>query len=241
MPSEAQRGLSVDAELAGASRGHPRLDARFEVPPGVTLLLGPSGAGKTSCLLAVAGLLRPERGRIALGGEPFFDSHLRIFVPAARRRVGLVFQSLALFPHMSVADNVAYGLPRGLSRAERRERAADWLRRMRIDRHAERRPAVLSGGEAQRAALARALASEPQLLLLDEPFSALDSALRAELGREVAELVHDLELPALLVTHNHDDARRLGGRAVVLREGRVVAQGRPDELLEEGWMGHGGG
>ena len=110
-----------------------------------------------------------------------------------------------------------------------------------VRRHAERRPAVLSGGEAQRAALARALASEPQLLLLDEPFSALDSSLRAELGREVAELVHDLELPALLVTHNHDDAQRLGGRAVVLREGRVVAQGRPDELLEEGWMGHGGG
>jgi molybdate transport system ATP-binding protein len=229
----------VDAALYGPSVARPRLDARFDVPPGVTLLLGPSGAGKTSCLLAIAGLVRPDRGRIVLGSEPFFDSRARLFVPAPRRRVGLVFQSLALFPHMTVAENVAYGVPRGLSRRERGERVARWLGRMRIDHHADRRPALLSGGEAQRAALARALASEPRLLLLDEPFSALDASLREELGREVSDLVDDLELPVLLVTHNHDDARRLGARAVVLREGRVVAQGPAEAVLAEAAGGRG--
>ncbi|MBM3270801.1 MAG: ATP-binding cassette domain-containing protein [Candidatus Sericytochromatia bacterium] len=213
--------------------GHPqaRLDAEIRVPPGITVLFGPSGSGKTTCLVTLAGLLRPTRGRIALGGQVFFDSDLGTDVPPERRRVGLVFQSLALFPHLSAEANVAYGLPAGLSGAARRDRARHWLERIRVPHLAQRKPASFSGGEAQRVALARALASEPRVLLLDEPFSALDLELRLELAEEVQAIVTELGLPALLVTHDREDARRLGRRLILLSAGRVVSEGVPADVL----------
>jgi ABC-type sulfate/molybdate transport systems ATPase subunit len=194
--------LSVDVLVPG------RLEAAFTAPPGITVLFGPSGAGKSTCLSVIAGLLAPKRGRITLGSE------LLSALPAHRRRVALVFQSLALFPHMSALENVAYG---ARSEPER------WLERMHVSHVSARRPAQLSGGEAQRVALARALASDPRVLLLDEPFSALDSALRAQLSGELKAVVAELQIPTLLVTHDRADAAALGERTVTLEHGRVVS------------------
>lgn len=219
----AGEALHVDVLVAGEPGGRPRVEARFDVPPGVTALCGPSGSGKSTCLAAIAGLLRPTRGRVALGDLALFDTSRAIDVPAHRRGVGLVFQALALFPHMSAADNVAYGISRGASRDTRRERARTWLERMRVAHVADRRPATLSGGEAQRVALARALAAEPRVLLLDEPFSALDDALREQLRGELLSLVHQLALPTILVTHDSRDARAMARRVIMLHEGRMQA------------------
>jgi len=222
--------LSVDVTLAGGVGAPSRLEARFEVPAGVTVLFGASGAGKTTCLSLIAGLVRPDRGRIVLGDQVLTDVSSRKHVPAHQRRVAFVFQSLALFPHMSALDNVAYGLPRRTPRAARPGEARRWLERMRVAHVAERRPPTLSGGESQRVALARALASSPRALLLDEPFSAMDEALRAELGSELASIVADLGLPTVLVTHDRADALALGAHVVVLSAGRVVASGALDIL-----------
>jgi molybdate transport system ATP-binding protein len=189
---------------------------------GVTVLSGPSGAGKSSCLFVLAGLLRPQRGRIVLAGRTLFDSARDVDVPPRRRKIALLFQSLALFPHLSVEQNVAFGAPRELSRAARRELAQRWLERMHVAELAQRRPATLSGGEAQRVALARALASAPSLLLLDEPYSALDEALRRELAREVTQVAAELQIPVLLVTHDEQDARAARD-VIVLRDGRRAA------------------
>ena len=208
----------------------PRLDAEFSVSPGVTVLFGPSGAGKTTALLVIAGLLKPAKGRVALGAELLFDAASGVWVPPHLRRIALVFQSLALFPHLSVEENVAFGV-RASSRGERLQRARAWLERTQAAALASRAVITLSGGEAQRVALARALASEPRALLLDEPFSALDDSLRAVLGEEVARLATELKLPTLLVTHDRDDARRLGTRVLELRAGRLVRDGTPDEVL----------
>jgi molybdate transport system ATP-binding protein len=207
--------LSVEAFVAG------RVDARFVVPPGVTVLYGPSGSGKSTCLAAIAGLVPIAKGRIALGSEVLSGDG--IHRPVHQRRVGMVFQSLALFPHLTVSQNVAYG-----SRGSDPQR---WLDRMKVGTLGARRPATLSGGEAQRVALARALASEPQALLLDEPFSALDVTLRRELGAELKSLIAELGIPALLVTHDRDDARALGERVVLLEAGKVVGEGTPAALL----------
>lgn len=214
--------LHVDVRVATFHGARPRVEARFEVPPGVTALCGPSGSGKSSCLAAIAGLLRPDRGRVALGDLVLFDASRGVDVPVHRRGVGLVFQSLALFPHMSAEDNVAYGIPRAASRAARRARARAWLSRMRVAHVADRRPATLSGGEAQRVALARALAAEPRVLLLDEPFSALDDALREQLRGELTSLVDELALPTLLVTHDLRDANAMARRVLRLHEGRML-------------------
>ncbi len=223
--------LSLSLRVEGATASEPRLDATFSLSSGVSVLFGPSGAGKSTCLAAIAGLVRPSRGHVRLGGVALFDSELGIDLPTWQRRVGLVFQSLALFPHLSAESNVAFGMSRALRDAERRRLARGWLARLRVEHVAERRPSTLSGGEAQRVAIARALASEPRLLLLDEPFSALDMELRAELGAEVERVSSELSIPALLVTHDGADARRLGARIVLLREGRVAAEGTPAEIL----------
>ncbi len=224
--------LEVDLQVTGARKGAPpRLQARFSVPPGVTVLFGPSGAGKSTCLSAIAGLLRPGSGRICLGSEVLTDTATRTFVPPHRRRVALVFQSLALFPHMTVLQNVAYGAA-AKDRQARRDEAQAWLARARVGHLADRQPSTLSGGEAQRVALARALASLPRVLLLDEPFSALDLSLRRELGEELGALIKELSLPTVLVTHDRADALLLGERMVALSEGLVVAEGAPAEVLE---------
>lgn len=223
--------LSLRLRVESADPSKPRLDASFSLGHGVSVLFGPSGAGKSTCLAAIAGLVRPARGHVRLADITLFDSERGIDVPTWQRRVGLVFQSLALFPHLNAASNVAYGLPRSLPERDRKARACDWLARFKVAHVAERRPSTLSGGESQRVALARALASEPRVLLLDEPFSALDVELRGELGAEVTRVTSELSIPALLVTHDRDDARRLGARIVLLRDGRVEAEGKPAEIL----------
>lgn len=188
-----------------------RLDVELTVPPGITVLCGPSGAGKSTCLSVIAGLLKPEAGsRVTLGADDL------LALPPHRRKVALVFQSLALFPHLDVLANVAYG-------ARSKADALAWLERARVPHVAHRKPTELSGGEAQRVALARALASEPRVLLLDEPFSALDPLLRERLGEEVKSWATSLSIPTLLVTHDRRDAAQLGSRVLYLEGGRLSA------------------
>ena len=207
------------------------LDVALDFAPGLSVLFGPSGSGKTTTLLAIAGLLRPRAGFVSLGSETLYSSAEGIDLAPNQRRIALVFQSLALFPHLDALGNVAYGLRDRSSKAERTERANAWLTRMRVSHLARRYPSSFSGGEAQRVALARALASEPRALLLDEPFSALDQALASELGTELSQHVDSLSLPVVLVTHDRRLARELGGAVTLLRAGRVERVGPADEVL----------
>ena len=186
-------------------------------------LVGPSGAGKTSALRAIAGLVDPARGRVSLDGENWFDGGLGLSLPPERRRVGLVFQDYALFPHLSVRANVAFG-------AGGRDVDA-LLERFRITRLAAAHPQELSGGERQRVALARALARDPGVLLLDEPLAALDAHTKAEVRHELAELLRELALPTLFVTHDYEDAAALADEVGVLVEGRLRQLGPPAELV----------
>jgi molybdate transport system ATP-binding protein len=206
------------------------LDVDFTAPPGVTVLFGPSGSGKSTTLAAIAGLARPAAGRITLGDEVWFDAEAGVHVAVHRRRVAYVFQSLALFPHLTAARNVAYGMPRELDREARHERALSLLEKLHVAHLAERRPSTFSGGEAQRVALARALAIGPQAVLLDEPFSALDRDLRIELISELRDSLRGLGAPVVFVTHHRQEARALGERLVVLEAGRVLRTGTVDEL-----------
>lgn len=216
MASDAR--LVFEALVPAEHGNTPRLDARFEAGAGITVLFGPSGAGKSTCLYAIAGLLKPRRGRIALGETVLTDTERGVFVAPHRRRIALVFQSLALFPHLTAEENVAYGMPG----AKERPAAREWLERMKVPHLAKRKPATFSGGEAQRVALARALASFPQLLLLDEPFSALDVPLRRELGQELKRWAHELSVPTLLVTHDREDAQALGSAVIPIEAGRIT-------------------
>ncbi len=215
------------------------LDASFSVPPGITVLFGPSGAGKSTCLANIAGIRTPDRGRITLDDDVWLDTEVGINKPIHARGVAFVFQSLALFPHMTGEANVAYGIDRRLDKAERLSRAHAMMERMHCKHVAARKPVTFSGGEAQRVALARAFAMGPRVLLLDEPFSALDRGLRGELAADVHRMVRELELPALLVTHHRGEARQLADRVVLIRGGRIEAQGAAglvdglDEAKEE--------
>ena len=185
-------------------------------------LVGPSGAGKTSALRVVAGLARPQRGRVELGGETWLDTERGIDLRPEERRVGLVFQEYALFPHMSVRANVAYG---------GRERVDELLERFHIAHLAEARPGRLSGGERQRVALARALARDPDVLLLDEPLSALDAHTKTQVRGELSELLRGLDLPTLLVTHDYEDAAALADEVGVVVDGRLRQLAAPAELV----------
>ncbi len=209
------------------------LDVTLDFGPGLNVLFGPSGSGKTTILSALCGLLRPDHGSVVLAGRTLFEAAKGIDVPPQERRIALVFQSLALFPHLTALGNVGYGVPRGPPRAERLERCQVWLTRMRVAHLAQRYPNSFSGGEAQRVALARALASEPQALLLDEPFSALDHGLARELGAELLVYVSALALPVVLVTHDRVAARALGAELTFLRAGMVERVGPAEEILSE--------
>jgi molybdate transport system ATP-binding protein len=189
----------------------------------VVALVGPSGAGKSSVLRAVAGLVRPPRGRVALGEETWLDAERGLFVPPERRRVGLVFQEYALFPHLSVRGNVAYGAGG--------EPVQELLERFHVAHLADARPRELSGGERQRVALARALARDPAVLLLDEPLAALDAHTKSAVRAELAELLRGLALPTLLVTHDYEDAAALADVVGVLVEGRLRQLSSPAELV----------
>ena len=206
------------------------LDVEVAVAPGECLALaGPSGAGKTSLLRVAAGLLRPDEGRVEANGETWLDTARNVDVPAERRRCGYVFQDYALFPHLSAWQNVAYPMREG-GRRERRARALELLERFGLGPRADARPGGLSGGERQRVALARALAREPEVLLLDEPLSALDARTRAGAARELAAILRSSEAPALFVTHDFPEAAQLGDRVGIIDAGRVVQEGTPSEL-----------
>ncbi len=206
------------------------LDVTWTAGDGVAVLFGPSGAGKTLTLACLAGLLRPDAGRIVVGDRVLFDAASGIDVPPQARRVGYVFQGYALFPHLSVADNVAFGL-RDAPRAQRTDKTRDVLRRLGLAELADRRPQELSGGQQQRVALARALAIDPTLLLLDEPLSALDAPLRRALRDELRTILRDWGTAAVLVTHDFTEAYRIGDRIVVYDAGRVVQSAPRAELL----------
>jgi molybdate transport system ATP-binding protein len=219
--------LRVEAQTRLGALG---LDVTLEIGPGECLALaGPSGAGKTSVLRVAAGLLRPERGHVQAGEDTWLDTTRGIDVPAERRRCGYVFQEYALFPHLSAWQNVAYPL-RGVPRRERRERALGLLERFGMRELADARPRTLSGGERQRVALARMLARDPGVLLLDEPLSALDPRTRAGASRELAAVLREAEAPALFVTHDFAEAAQLGDRVGVIDAGRVIQEGTPSEL-----------
>jgi molybdate transport system ATP-binding protein len=220
--------LSVDLRLRAETFS---LKVAFRAPPGITVLFGPSGAGKSTTLAAIAGLLRPSSGRITLGNEVWFDEDTD--KPVHKRGVAFVFQSLALFPHMSALDNVAYGIDRALSKNDRRARAAQMLERMHVGHVSERFPRTFSGGEAQRVALARAFAIRPRIVLLDEPFSAMDRELRISLAADVRSFADEVKIPIVYVTHHRKEARALGDRVVLFERGQVVKVGSVEECLPQ--------
>jgi ABC-type sulfate/molybdate transport systems ATPase subunit len=206
------------------------LEVSFNAVDEPLSVLGPSGAGKTMLLRCIAGLENPDRGRIALADRVLYDSERRFSTPARQRRVGMLFQNYALFPHRTVGENVAFGLGR-MPSAEIKARVATLLERTHLEGLARRYPRELSGGEQQRAALARALAIDPDALLLDEPLSALDTHLRSQMETELLVTFAAYRRPALLVTHNIEEAYRLSSRMLVLSCGRIAAIGAKEEIL----------
>ena len=222
---------ALDAHLV-VHRGGFTLDLRLAIAPGETVaLLGPNGAGKTTAVLCLAGLLPLAAGHVRLGERTLDDPAQRLFVPPEDRRAGVVFQDYLLFPHLSAAENVAFGpRSRGRSRAEARRLALDWLERFGLQGLADIPSRRLSGGQAQQVALARALAAGPDLLLLDEPLAALDVTTRARLRRSLAAHLAAFAGPRLLITHSPTGAFLLADRIVVLEEGRATQEGTPDEI-----------
>lgn len=207
------------------------LDLAFECAAGELLaLVGPSGAGKTSVLRAIAGLLPVEQGRIDCGPDVWFDAATRVNLPPQARRIGMVFQNYALFPHLTALANVMEGTAG--AKAQRKEAAQEWLRRVHLHGLERRLPRELSGGQQQRVALARALAGTPQALMLDEPFAALDRASRERLHEELAELHQQLHIPTLLVTHDLEEAAVLADRICILSRGRGMQIGIPAEVMQ---------
>jgi molybdate transport system ATP-binding protein len=222
----------LSAKIVLARSADWRLDVDLACPAGITCIMGPSGSGKSTILGVLAGLTLPDEGsRVAMGPDVWLDRERGIDVPVHRRRLSYVFQSLALFPHMSALHNVTYGMAH-MPREQRADRAIALLEKLGVGHLALRKPRTFSGGEAQRVALARALARQPKLVLLDEPFSALDRDLRAQLTALVREVVADLGVPIVHVTHSVGEARVLADQIVRLEKGKVVARGKPADVLE---------
>lgn len=222
----AESGLSVTL----FQEGPIPLNVEMVCRPGELLALaGPSGSGKTTVLRAIAGLYLPRHGRVCCAGETWFDSHARVELPPHRRAVGLVFQHYALFSHLTALDNVAAALGH-MSRRQRPERARELLAQVNLAGLDKRYPHQLSGGQQQRVAVARALARDPQVLLLDEPFSAVDQVTRRKLYRELAGMRRALAIPIVLVTHDLDEAALLAERLTVLQRGVTLQTGTPEEV-----------
>jgi molybdate transport system ATP-binding protein len=226
-PATSRGGLTVRLRQDGPIP----LDVELAVAPGqVSALVGPSGSGKSTALRAIAGLYRPTQGCIVCNGDTWLDTDRGIEAPARRRRIGFVFQSYALFPHLSALGNVAEAL-RHHPASAREARARGLLELVRLAGLEARRPAQLSGGQQQRVALARALARDPEVLLLDEPFAAVDRVTRHKLQRELAELRDGLAMPVLLVTHDLDEAVRLADQVSVIHRGRTLQTDTPQEVM----------
>jgi molybdate transport system ATP-binding protein len=217
-------------------RGELTVDVSLACKPGITCIMGPSGAGKSTILGVLAGLVVPERGKVVVGDTTWLDRdpgrEKTIEVPVHQRRLSYMFQNLALFPHMTALGNVQYGM-HDIPREERHDKALDLLAHVGVKHLAHRRPRTFSGGEAQRVALARAIARRPKLLLLDEPFSALDRELRTQLGSLVKDFVAELKVPLLHVTHSVSEAKKLADHVIVIEKGALVREGSPLDVLAE--------
>ncbi len=221
---------SIHKRLYGAN-GEFQLDVALDVAEGeFVALFGPSGVGKTTLLRCLAGLEQPDQGKLAVNGETWLDSAAGIQLPPQQRRVGYMFQDYALFPNMTVRGNLEFALRKGANK----KRADDLLALMELGELQHRKPEMLSGGQKQRVALARALASEPRLLLLDEPFSALDAQMRSRLHDEVLRLQRQFGLTAIIVSHDVSEVYKLATRVMVMEAGRLVQQGRPAQVFSAG-------
>jgi molybdate transport system ATP-binding protein len=228
--AQDRRDMTLSVNLSHRF-GDFTLDVAFEAPPGVTVLFGRSGSGKTTVVNAVAGLLRPDHGRIIAGGEVLLDTETRTFLPPHRRRVGYVFQDARLFPHLTVRQNLLYG--RWFAHRRGPDNFARVVDMLGIGPLLARRPAALSGGEKSRVALGRAILSEPRLLLMDEPLAALDEARKAEILPYLERLRDELHLPILYVSHSMPEVARLATTLVLIEAGRVAAAGPATELLSD--------
>jgi molybdate transport system ATP-binding protein len=234
-PPTSQPPISSELEVRIRKRfpnpeGSFILNVHFRALAGFTILFGASGAGKTTLLDCIAGLTDPDDGRIAVGGEDLYDSEKKRNVAAWKRRIGYVHQNLALFPHLTAEQNVAYGL-RAFHSSERKTRSREILEAFRIDHLRDRRPAQISGGERQRVALARALVTEPRALMLDEPLAALDRPTKSSLVGDLRKWNQQHRVPILFVTHNGEEVFALGDEVIMLDTGRIVAQGQPHEVM----------
>ena len=215
--------VEIRKRLGGEKRDAFTLDLSFDAHSGTTILFGASGSGKTTVLRVIAGIITPDEGRITLDGRVYFDHTAGINVSVQARRIGFVFQDYALFPHMTAEQNIAYGVKAKRNR-ERGERAREMLRLFGIEHVGQRYPGEMSGGEQQRAALARALASDPAIVLLDEPLSAVDVPTRLRLLDEIDAAQKKSDIPFIYVTHNDAEAQRIGRRIIILDKGRVVEE-----------------
>jgi molybdate transport system ATP-binding protein len=220
--------LHVHARLA---RGAFRLDADFSLSSGITILFGPSGAGKSTLLDCIAGLITPGSGRIAISNETLFDSATNKNIPPQNRRLGYLFQSPALFPHLTAKQNIEYGLA-NLQNGAREKSASEVLKLFRLENLASRKPAELSGGEAQRVALARSLVTNPRALLLDEPLSGLDADLKNSIIADLRAWNEERNIPILYVTHDRSEVDALGERVITMDQGKIIQQGIPREILD---------
>jgi len=222
--------VAIEKKLQTPRTPSFQLEITEVFPPGFTVLFGPSGAGKSTVLDCIAGLLKPDQGRIALGEQVFFDHTTVVNLPAQRRGVGYVFQSLALFPHLSVEENIAYGMG-GIAPEQRAIRIERITAGFHIGGLKSRKPPELSGGEKQRVALARSVITEPRVLLLDEPLTGLESGLRQAIQKDLREWNEEKRIPIIYVTHHQDEVNAIGERVVMMANGRVQKSGTPQEVL----------
>jgi molybdate transport system ATP-binding protein len=220
----------LDVRIRKRFRSGFTLQAAFQVEAGFTILFGPSGSGKTTLLECIAGLQTADAGRVTLGARVLFDSEQRTDVPVRDRSIGYLSQGLALFPHLSVEDNVGYGLA-GQPAAVRRGRSKEILESFRVSHLVTRKPGAISGGERQRVALARSLVTDPALLLLDEPLSALDAIVKSKIIDDLRVWNASRHIPIVYVTHSQSEAYALGERLIVLESGTILAQGSPQQVL----------
>jgi molybdate transport system ATP-binding protein len=225
--------LSVDIEKEFRATGTPvfHLQINETFLPGFTVLFGPSGAGKSTLLDCIAGLLKPDKGKITFGEQVFFDAKTGMFLPPEKRRIGYVFQSLALFPHLTVEENIAYGTSK-LAADRRRERMERILQAFHIQKLRDRKPGLLSGGEKQRVALARSVITEPGALLLDEPLTGLDRGLRQAILEDLRSWNVERRIPIIYVTHNREEVDAIGDHVIAMADGQVRGRGTAQDVLD---------